>query len=164
MQEDSELHFSSKYEQALAQYLAKRDLDTLQQAREIAALAMSLGVPFHEMVAVHAAAFLGIVPKGGAKECTVAAEFLTQSLQALEAEVMVQRANSLKRAAHELRTPLTTLRLALQLGLGRLEKGGAIDAPMLQKSLAQVDKLTAAITELVSRSVHSMHSPPSLVE
>jgi signal transduction histidine kinase len=56
--------------------------------------------------------------------------------------------NSLRIIAHELRSPLTTLRLALQLGLGRLQKGEAVEPHALQRALAQVDEITAMIGEL----------------
>jgi two-component system, OmpR family, sensor histidine kinase VicK len=54
----------------------------------------------------------------------------------------------LKLVAHELRSPLTTLRLALQLALGRLQRGESVEPRMLQKALAQVDEMCATITEL----------------
>jgi len=92
-------------------------------AQDIGELASTLGVVSKDMVAVHAAALLASVPQSGAKEFTFAAEFLAQSLEALESELARHNHQTLKRAAHELRTPLTTLSLALQVGLSRLRKG-----------------------------------------
>jgi two-component system, OmpR family, sensor histidine kinase VicK len=54
----------------------------------------------------------------------------------------------LKLVAHELRSPLTTLRLALQLALGRLQRGESVEPRTLQKALVQVDEMCATITEL----------------
>ena len=150
MQEESQTPFTSEYQLALTQYVATQDESNLQRARELGGLANSLGVLSHELVALHAAGLLACAPEGGVKQFTTAAEFLTQSLEALEQASAHQRAQVLKRAAHELRTPLTTLRLTLQVGLGRLEKGDNVDAPTLQKALSHVDKLTAKITELLS--------------
>lgn len=150
MQEESQVPFASEYQQALAEYVAVQDESNLHRARELGGLANSLGVLSHEFVALHAAALLSCAPEGGVKQFTTAAEFLTQSLEALERASAQRRSQVLKRAAHELRTPLTTLRLTLQVGLGRLEKGDNVDAPTLQKALGHVDKLTAKITELLS--------------
>ena len=160
MVDTSQTRFSVEYEQALAAYLANSDDSTLQRARELGAMARSLGVLPCEVVAVHAAALVARAPQSGIKEFTAAAEFLIQSLQSLEVELDLQRRYSIKRAAHELRTPLTTLRLALQVALGRLEKGGLVDAAALQKALAQVDKLAAKITEMVSRTDEAFQATP----
>ncbi len=153
--------FTNEYELALAEYMAQDEGSTLGRAWELGRLARSLGVLPYEIVAVHAAALVNCAPKSGVREFTVAAEFLTQSLQAFEEELALQRRHSLKRAAHELRTPLTTLRLSLQVGLGRLEKGGTLEAPVLQKALVQTDKLAAKITELLSRSDDGSSDPPT---
>lgn len=163
MQEENQSRFSSEYERALAQYMAQTDEATLQRARELGALAQSLGILSYEIVAIHAAALLACAQNSGLKEFTAAAEFLTQSLQALEMKLALYRDHALKRAAHELRTPLTTLRLSLQVGLGRLEKGDTLKPPTLLKAIAQVDKLTSKIAELLSRSDDLFRSPPSTI-
>ena len=59
----------------------------------------------------------------------------------------------LKQIAHELRTPLTTLRLALQVGLGRLQRGRSIEPSTFEKALAQVDHLAALITKLSDAAI-----------
>ena len=122
MQEESQTPFASEYQLALAQFVATQDESNLQRARELGGLANSLGVLSHEFVAIHAAALLSCAPEGGVKQFTTAAEFLTRALEALELASAHRRSQVLKRAAHELRTPLTTLRLTLQVGLGRLLK------------------------------------------
>ena len=57
-------------------------------------------------------------------------------------------AASLSRIAHELRTPLTTLRLALQLGRGRLQRGAAIELTTVERALSQVDQMTALLAQM----------------
>ena len=157
----SELPFTSKYTQALAQHMAQLDDGTAQRAREIGSLAKSCGMLSYEIVGIHAEALCRCVPECGPKEFAVGTAFLTESLRALESEVALQREHALKRAAHELRTPLTTLRLALQVSIGRLEQGDAIEVATLQKSLAMIDKLTAKIAELVSPHGKTSGTSPS---
>ena len=160
MVDTPQTRFSVEYERALAAHLRNGDDSALQNARELGGLARSLGISPREVVAVHSAALIACAPQSGIKEFTTAAEFLVQSLQSLEVEVGLQRRHSLRRAAHELRTPLTTLRLALQVALGHLEKGGLVEAPALHKALAQVDKLAAKITEMVSQTDEAFQSTP----
>ena len=162
MTDDTRPNFTTEYQTALAQYLAEGQACTLEHARELGGLAKSLGVLSHEIVAAHAAALLACAPQGGVKEFAASCEFLTRSLQELEVESALQRAHSQKRAAHELRTPLTTLRLSLQVGVGRLEKGDTVDAQMLQKAIAQVDKLAAKISELLANSNDAFRNSPSV--
>ena len=96
-----------------------------------------------------------------AHEFAVAAEFLAQVLRALEEEHSQHRRHSLRRVAHELRTPLTTLRLALQVALGHLEKGGTVESTVLHKAIGLADKLAAKISELVARSDDGLHEAPT---
>ncbi len=159
MREVTELPFTSEYKQALAQHMAQVDDDTVRRAREIGSLAKSCGMLPHELVSIHADALRVSVPHCGPEEFATAAAFLAGSLQALESELALQREQVLKRAAHDLRTPLTTLRLALQVSLGRLARGDSIEPATLQKALVLIDNLTAKIAELVSQQTSV--SPPS---
>ena len=59
----------------------------------------------------------------------------------------------LKLIAHELRSPLTSLRLALQIGLGRVQRGRTIEPTTFEKALAQVDDLAALITALSDAAI-----------
>ena len=160
IQDVNELPFTSEYRQALAQHMAQMDEGT-ERAREIGGLAKSCGMLSHEVVGIHAEALCRCVPECGPQDVAVATAFLKESLRALESEAALQREHALKKAAHELRTPLTTLRLALQVSIGRLEKGDQIEVATLQKSLTLIDKLTEKIAELVSQS-RRVSSTPTL--
>ncbi len=161
MQEVTELPFSSDYSQALAEHMVQGDDSTLRRARELGSIANSLGVCSHEIAAFHAAAMLAMTPQGGLKEFTRSAEFLTEALQALDFDLRLRGVHFRKMAAHELRTPLTTLRLVLQVGIGRLEKGESLEPPTLHKALAQVDKLATRISELLGKSDDAFRRLPS---
>lgn len=151
---DGRSRFRSEYEQGLARHMAWGDEDTLPNTCVIGGLAHLHERLPHEIVAVHCAALFACVPRSGATEFALAAEFLVQSLEAFQSKLAKHRGETIKRAAHELRTPLTTLRLALQVGLGRLEKGDTLEPSSLWKALAQVDKLTVKISELLAESHH----------
>jgi signal transduction histidine kinase len=150
MQRATELPFTSEYRRALAQHMSQPDDASIQRAREMGSVAKSLSMLSHEVVAAHADALCADSPQCGTKESVNATLFLVEALRALESETATQRERSLRRAAHELRTPLTTLRLTLQVSLGRLEKGDTIEPAVFQKAIAQVDKLAANIAELVA--------------
>ena len=152
--------FTSDYSEAIAEHLAQQSESTLQRARELGALANSLGVLSHEIVAIHALAINAIVPQGGVNELTDSFEFLKLALQTLEREARLRKVQLNRMAAHELRTPLTTLRLSLQVGLGRLEKGEPVDPSTLQKALALVDKLAAKISDLLAKPDEHLTTPP----
>lgn len=150
MQEVTELPFDIEYRQALTQHIDQSDDCSLQAAHGIGCLAKSFGMSCHEVVLTHAEALRAYSPLCGSNQLALATAFLAEVLRSLETESATQQQHSLKRAAHELRTPLTTLRLALQVSLGRLEKGDTIEPAVLQKALMQVNKLAATIAELVS--------------
>ena len=160
MQDIKERRFTSDYREALAEHQAQRSELTLQRAGELGALANSLGVPSYEIVAIHALAMNAIVPEGRVNELTDSVEFLKLALQTLDWEVRMNKVHSRRMAAHELRTPLTTLRLSLQVGLGRLEKGEPVDPSTLQKALALVDKLAAKISDLLAKPDDHLTNPP----
>lgn len=65
----------------------------------------------------------------------------------------------LRRVSHELLTPLTTVRLALQLGLGRLQRGDCLDPASLQRALSQVDEMVRLISQL-REAAHLMGDEP----
>jgi len=144
--------FKVEYELALIQYMAKGDQEPFFSVRDIGRLAESLGLLSHEVVAVHSAALTSRVPQNEPYQVTAAAEFLIQSLQALELAWDLHRHQNLKRAAHELQTPLAALRFAIQVGLGCVERGDTLDPITLHKALTQVDKLNPKIAELLSES------------
>lgn len=160
MQDHKEQRFTSDYNKALAEHLAQRSESTLQSAGELGSLANSLGVLSHEIVAIHALAMNAIVSQGRVNEVTDSVEFLKLALQAFDRAVQVRKVQFRRMAAHELRTPLTTLRLSLQVGLGRLEKGEPVDPSTLQKALALVDKLAAKVSELLAKPDDDLTQPP----
>jgi signal transduction histidine kinase len=160
MQDVKEQQFTSDYSEALAEHLAQRSESTLQRARELGGVANSLGVSSHEIVAIHALAMNTIVPPYRVNELTHSVEFIRLTLQTLDSEVCLRKTHFRRMAAHELRTPLTTLRLSLQVGLGRLEKGEPVDPSTLQKALALVDKLAAKISELFAKPDDDQTNPP----
>jgi len=162
MQDVKEQRFTSDYSDALAAHLAQQTESTLHCARELGALANSLGVMSHEIVAIHALAMNAIVPQGGLNELTSSVEFLKLALQTLDWEVRLRKVHFRRMAAHELRTPLTTLRLSLQVGLGRLENGEGVDPSTLQKALALVDKLAAKINDLFAKPDDDLTNPPQV--
>jgi len=160
MQDVKVQRFASDYGKALAQHLARPSESTLQLARELGGLANSLGVSSHEIVAIHALAMNGIVPQGKVNELADPVEFLKLTLQTLDGEDRRHNVHFGRMAAHELRTPLTTLRLSLQVDLGRLEKGEPVDRATLQKALALVDKLAAKISDLLAKPDDDLtHAP-----
>jgi signal transduction histidine kinase len=55
-------------------------------------------------------------------------------------------------AAHELRSPLSALRLALQIGLSRHRRGEALEPALLEKAIAQTDRLDGLISSVLDRS------------
>ena len=152
--------FTSDYNEALAEHLAQRSESTIQRARELGALANSLGVLSHEIVTIHALAMNAIVSEGRVNELAHSFEFLKLALQTLDREARLRNVHFGRMAAHELRTPLTTLRLSLQVGLGRLEKGEPVDPSTLQKALALVDKLAAKISDLLAKPDEHLTTPP----
>jgi len=160
MQNVKEHQFTSDYSEALAEHLAQRSESTLQRARELGALANSLGVSSYEIVVMHGLALNTIAPPGSVNELADSVEFIKLALQTLDSEVRLRRAHFRRMAAHELRTPLTTLRLSLQVGLGRLEKGEPVDPSTLRKALALVDKLAAKISDLLSKPNDDLTNPP----
>ena len=160
MQDIKERRFTSDYREALAAHLAQQSELTLQRAGELGAFANSLGVPSYEIVAIHALAMNAIVPECRVNELRDSVEFLKLALQTLDSEVRLRNVHFRRMAAHELRTPLTTLRLSLQVGLGRLEKGDPVDPFTLQKALALVDKLAAKISELFAKPDDELTNPP----
>ena len=162
MQDFKEQRFTSDYSDALAEHLAQRSEATLQRARELGGLANSLGVSPHEIVAIHALAINTIVPPYRVNELTYSVEFIKLTLQTLDSEVRQRKAHFRRMAAHELRTPLTTLRLSLQVGLGRLEKGEPVDPSTLQKALGLVDKLAAKISDLFAKPDDDLTKPPQV--
>jgi hypothetical protein len=144
--------FKVEYGLALIQYIAKGDQVPFLSAQDIGRLAKSLGLLSPDVVTVHSAALASYVPQNEPNQVTAAAEFLVQSLQALELAWDLHRHQNLTRAANELQTPLATLRFAIQVGLGRVERGGTLDPITLHKALTQVDKLNPKIAELLSES------------
>jgi signal transduction histidine kinase len=160
MQDVKEQRFASDYSEALAEHLAQPSESTLQRARELGTLANSLGVLSHEIVAIHGLAMNTIVPPGRVNELADSVEFIKLALQTLDSEVRLRKAHLRRMAAHELRTPLTTLRLSLQVGLGRLEKGEPVDPSTLQKALVLVDRLAARINDLLAKPDDDLTNPP----
>ncbi|MGE5786611.1 MAG: sensor histidine kinase [Myxococcales bacterium] len=66
----------------------------------------------------------------------------------------------LRRVSHELLTPLTTVRLALQLGLGRIQRGDRLEPASLQRALSQVDEIVRLISQL-REAAHLMSDEPA---
>ncbi len=149
MSASPESHFASEYGRALADHLKQAGGVDDHRVRELDALARSLHIPLHEIVANHSDSLSACLP-GGPQPCdySAATDFLRALCQAAESGDMSEREQFLRKLAHAIRTPLTTLRLSLQVAVGQLEKGEPVSTAMLQKSIAQVDKLTAQIGEL----------------
>ena len=53
------------------------------------------------------------------------------------------------RAVHDLSTPLATLSVVLEMGLGRLKKGDALNEKMFLRALTQVEQMRTMVKELV---------------
>jgi signal transduction histidine kinase len=156
MLKPTESRFASEYNHALSEYLASADESGLIRASELGARARALALPVHELVAVHRSALLAAC--GASDGQQRAAEFLIRSCEAAEAERSAGHEQFLRQVAHELRTPLTTLRLSLQVSLGKLEKGEAIAPLAIQKAISQVDKLTTIIGDLFKTAELAPHS------
>jgi signal transduction histidine kinase len=112
-------------------------------------LARSLQIPVHEIVANHADSLFTCLPADAqASDYKAATEFLRTLCEVAAAAAATEREQFLRKLAHALRTPLTTLRLSLQVGVGRVERGEPLTAATLQKSIAQIDKIAAQIAEI----------------
>jgi signal transduction histidine kinase len=164
MLKTQESRFASEYAHALSEYLASQSETNLRQAAEIGILARTLGVPLHELVAIHAAALLSSAADDGQKGAQASSEFLVRACQSAETANAIDHEQFLRKLAHELRSPLTTLRLSLQVSLRKLEQGEPVTAITIQKAIAQVDKLSGLIGELfhgVETGSHPVGQPRS---
>jgi signal transduction histidine kinase len=59
-----------------------------------------------------------------------------------------ENASFLRCLAHELLSPLTTLRLALQIGRTKVQRGESLEISTLDRALRQVDELVSLITQM----------------
>jgi signal transduction histidine kinase len=149
MSASPESDFASEYQLALTEHLKQAGSVDTQRLSKLDELARSLRLSVHEIVAGHAESLRVCLPETArARDYTAATEFLKVLCQLAEAGTASERERFLRKVAHTIRTPLTTLRLSLQVGVGRLEKGEPITVLTLQKAIDQVDKLTAEVREL----------------